>query len=144
MAIKTVEPSAEQMHVFGERADTVGPVTMLNLLRYRDSADYSNYPHEAPCSGREAYRRYIAGVIPCVESLGGCVVFSGPALATVIGPDEEQWDDMLLVEYPSPQSLIDMRASERFQAIEHHRSAALDDSRLIAIMNGPMQYESST
>lgn len=34
-------------------ADT--PIFMVNLLRYREQADYGDRPTAAPCSGREAY-----------------------------------------------------------------------------------------
>ncbi|MCA9914531.1 MAG: DUF1330 domain-containing protein, partial [Anaerolineae bacterium] len=44
------------------RRAIVGEVIMLNLLRFRDVADYAATPELAPeesISGREAYQKYI-------------------------------------------------------------------------------------
>jgi uncharacterized protein (DUF1330 family) len=40
---------------------------------------------------------------------------------------------MVLVKYPSVGHFVDMISAPEYQAIVHHRSAALDDSRLIAM-----------
>ncbi len=130
--MSTIEPTSDGIHALVVLAQDAAPVTMLNLLRYRDQADYSAYPGETACSGREAYRRYSAGVVPLLESLGGKVLFLGGGLKTIIGPADESWDDVLIVRYPSAKTLLDMITSERYRAIAHHRTAALADSRLVA------------
>ncbi|MCP4434214.1 MAG: DUF1330 domain-containing protein [Actinomycetia bacterium] len=111
-----------------------GPVTMLNLLRYRDVADYSEHAGLAPTepvSGREAYGLYSAGVLPILAGLGAAPVFFGACNPTVIGPDDEQWDDMALIRYPDLATFAGMVASAEYQAIMGHRTAALADSRLV-------------
>jgi uncharacterized protein (DUF1330 family) len=60
------------------------------------------------------------------------VLFIGAALATVIGPEAERWDEIFLVQYPSRRAFVDMIASTQYRSIAFHRSAALQDSRLIA------------
>ena len=55
-----IEPTQEQGAAFIGRAIS-GPIVMLNLLRFRELADYSGSPEIAPdqpISGAEAYRRY--------------------------------------------------------------------------------------
>ncbi|NQV22419.1 MAG: DUF1330 domain-containing protein [Rhodospirillales bacterium] len=69
-----------------------------------------------------------------MESYGGRIVFSQNAKASVIGPDGENWDKVVLVEYANAQTLGEMLGSEKYQSIAHHRAAATEDSRLI-----PMQ-----
>ncbi len=109
------------------------PVIMINLLRYRDQADYGARTDQSPCSGREAYyQRYAAGGFKCVETVGGKVFWMGKVLASVIGPPDERWDDALLVEYPSFSRLQTLFANPDYQAVVFHRTAALEDSRLIA------------
>ncbi len=135
-------PTDEQMRTLGAQLESGGRVTMLNLLRYRKAADYSGFPDEKAFTGREAYRRYMEVVRPCLEAIKARIVFSGPVAATVIGPANEIWDDMILVEYPTPQSLGEMRASAEYQAIEHHRTAALENSRLYAIGIGEIAADS--
>jgi uncharacterized protein (DUF1330 family) len=141
MTVRTIKATEKQMQAFGAQLGHGGRVTMLNLLKYKESADYKHFPDEPPRSGREAYKKYMEVVRPCLESVGGRIVFSGPTTATVIGPEGEEWDDMILVEYPAPQSLTDLMAAAEYQAIEHHRDAALEDSRLISIGSGPLACE---
>ena len=53
-----------------------GPITMLNLLRFRDWADYTNFPEAAPpnpISGRDAYDRYISHTMPFLTATGGSI-----------------------------------------------------------------------
>lgn len=131
-----VQPSAEQFEALRREHDLAARVTMLNLLRFRDEAHYPEHPGETPCSGREAYARYAKAAGACVHSHGGRVVFSGPIRSTLIGPEDERWDSMLLVEYPSLRAFLEMIESDTYRAIVHHRSAAVEDSRLFPILDG--------
>ena len=133
-------PSSAQLEALNERAGDPSPITMLNLLRYRAEADYAGHPEASPCDGKTAYARYAEQAVACVESFGGRVVFGGAAHATAIGPDDERWDDVLLVEYPSTQAFLDMASSERYQAFAYHREAAIEDSRLVLITAGKPGY----
>ena len=135
-------PTPEQFAALTRRAGEPGAVTMLNLLRYRETAAYADHPDEPACSGKAAYARYAKHAFPCVESAGGRLVFAGAAAESAIGPGTERWDDVLLVEYPSVQAFIDMVNSTAYQAIVHHRLAALADSRLIPLTAGTPAYES--
>ena len=111
------------------------PVVMLNLLRFRDQAAYSD-PQEA-CSGREAYKRYARTSLETIAAVGGEVIFSGKASASVIGPPGETWDQVFLVRYPSVDGFRAMLAMPQYQAVVRHRSAALEDSRLTPITPYP-------
>ena len=133
-------PSPAQLDALNERAGDNRPITMLNLLRYRSVADYAEHPQESPCSGKAAYARYAEQAVACVEAFGGRMVFGGAARATAIGPDDEQWHDVLLVEYPNTQAFLDMAVSERYRACAYHREAAIEDSRLVLITAGELNY----
>lgn len=130
--MQTIQPTREQLQAFAGQPDDGAPIVMLNLLRYRAQADYAQHPQQTPCSGRDAFKRYAKQSIACIEAVGGKVLFIGAALATVIGPEAEQWDEMFLVRYPSRRAFLDMIASAEYLAIVFHRSAALEDSRLVA------------
>ena len=94
---------------------------MLNLLRFK------------PDGGRAAYDHYSEGVQPCLALVGGTVVWYGNADSTVIGDDEvDRWDAVILVRYPSRQAFLDMVGSREYQEIGERRTEALVDSRLIA------------
>ncbi|MBL6751266.1 MAG: DUF1330 domain-containing protein [Nevskia sp.] len=131
--MKTVEATPQRVQQFAGAVKPDAPVIMLNLLRYRAQASFPPGSADAPCSGREAYRRYAAKALACVQAAGGRPLFGGKVAALPIAPDDEHWDDMLLVEYPSPQAFLQMVGSPEYRAVAHLRTAALEDSRLIAI-----------
>ena len=114
---------------------------MLNLPRYREQAEYAAHAHEVACSGREAYGRYASVVEACLKAAGARIVFAGTASAPVIAPADEQWDDVLLVEYPSGQAFLTMLGTPEYRAIAHHRSAALCDSRLVPVTAGRASFQ---
>lgn len=125
MSEPTIEPTADQMKTLFSSTDE-GPVVMLNLLRYLPIASDGSGR-----SGREAYNDYSAAVLPMVAARGGAILYFGSAGETVIGPDTEQWDDVVLVMYPSRAAFIDMTTSAEYLAIMGDRTAALADSRLV-------------
>lgn len=110
------------------------PVVMINLLRYREHAQYPAGCPEAPCSGKDAYGRYVRAAEGFVTGVGGHVVWRGRPQAMVLGPSSERWDEALLVQYPSRDAFLAMIANPGYQAITLHRTAALEDSRLIATL----------
>ncbi len=113
-----------------------GPLTMLNLLRFRDQADYTNAPELAPSeplSGEEAYGVYMDLTFPLLSQVGGTVLLTGTGGPLLIGPVETRWDRVLVVQYPDLEAFVQMIQSPEYQAIAGHRSAALADSRLLPI-----------
>lgn len=116
--------------------DIGGPVTMLNLLRFREQADYTDHPELAPdepITGEEAYAAYGAAVSPLLEAAGGEPVFAGTGGPALIGPHDEHWDLVLLVRYPDLEAFGDMTSSPAYVAVMGHRDAALADSRLVPL-----------
>ena len=129
----SIEPTRDQLDAFVQ-ADLDGPVVMLNLLRYRDVADYSRSPELAPdedITGEQAYQRYSEAVVPHLQKVGGELRYLGEARPNVIGPEGEAWDAVLLVRYPSRDAFASMALDPDYLAIAGHRTAALADSRLI-------------
>ena len=107
---------------------------MLNLLRFRDVADYAESPDLAPddpVSGQDAYARYGAAAMPHLSDAGAEIVYHGSASETIIGPTGEHWDQVVLVRYPSPAAFLGMVTTSEYQQLSGHRTAALADSRLV-------------
>ena len=127
-----VNPAPRAFEAFAARADA-GPVVMLNMLRFRAEAEYPAGSGHTPCSGREAYRRYIEVAERYVQGVGGKRIWLGGAPQTLIGPAHETWDEVFLVEYPSRTAFLTMVADSGYRAITVHRTAALADSRLVAL-----------
>ena len=123
------QPRREQIAALVEN-DKGGPIRMLNLLKFKEFADYGD-GNDTGLSGAEAYQRYAAEVVPIISKTGGEVVFSGQANTLVIGDGELEWDVVSIVEYPSVAAFIGMTSSEEYQKIHVHREAGLEHQLLV-------------
>lgn len=113
-----------------------GSVTMLNLLRFRRVADYCACPElapETPISGAEAFERYIEHTLPFLHASGGQLLFLGSGGSFLIGPEEERWDLAMLVQQQSADSFLAFADNTDYLKGLAHRSAALEDSRLLPL-----------
>lgn len=111
-----------------------GPVTMLNLLRFRDVADYSQSPEltpPTPISGAAAFDQYIEHTLPFLKQSGGELVFLGVGGSYLIGPQEERWDLVMLVRQNSLADFMAFASNSAYLAGLGHRTAALKDARLL-------------
>jgi len=131
-----VEPTKESLLAFTNR-NISDELVMLNMLRFREVADYSASPELAPSmpiSGWEAYQRYIGLAAPFLQESGGSLMFSGESGKHLIGPQQEQWDLVLLIRQKSPADFMSFVSSKGYLAIVGHRTTALSDSRLLPMM----------
>jgi hypothetical protein len=118
-----------------------GEVVMLNLLRFRDVADYSAHPHlkpDTPISGAEAFDRYIAHTRPYLRESGGELIFMGDGGSFLIGPESERWDRAMLVRQSSVASFIAFASNDAYLKGLGHREAAIEDSRLLPLVQTPL------
>ncbi len=131
-----IEPSHEAVAEFmGDQHQ--GPVVMLNLLRFRDVADYSRHQELAPpspISGKKAYGMYSTHTIPILQRVGGAVLFQGSARNFLIGPTDERWDSVLLVRYENAGAFLALTRDREYLKGVGHRTASLADSRLLPIV----------
>jgi uncharacterized protein (DUF1330 family) len=137
---KYLSPTQESGYKFISQG-IKGNVVMLNLLRFKEIADYSNYPDIKPkkeISGKEAYDIYIKHTLPFLEKSGGEVIFMGEANAYLIGPSEEKWDAVLLVKQKSVEDFIAFERNSEYMKGIGHRTAALEDSRLLPIVESEL------
>ena len=105
-----------------------GPVVMVNLLRFKAEADA---PDDG-VTGEEAFRRYVAEMVPFVESKGGRVIWSGRIDSQVLGGGAEGFHMIGLVEYPSRQAFLEIASDPHVQEIAIHRTAGLEGQWLLA------------
>ena len=118
-----VSPSGEQIKGFFEPG-AEGPIYMLNLLKFKDKAEYQD-GSETDLTGAQAYARYGAEVSKILIKLGGGGMFNAKVERLMLGEVEDLWDMVAIAMYPSRQAMIDMMQSEEYQAIHHHRDAGL-------------------
>lgn len=116
---------------------TTGPVTMLNLLRFRAWADYTAFPEAAPpepVTGSDAYDRYIHHTTPFLTASGGSVTFLATGGYSFVGPPGERWDLVMAVTQVSVHDFLAFAADEAYLAGVCHRTAALEDARLLPLV----------
>ncbi len=114
-----------------------GEVVMLNLLRFRETADYSATPElepEEPISGAAAYDLYVEHTLPHLLESGGRLEFVGEGGGFLIGPREERWDAVLLVRHRSIETFMSFAENEAYLDGMGHRLAAVSDSRLLPVV----------
>ncbi|MBA3871449.1 MAG: DUF1330 domain-containing protein [Anaerolineae bacterium] len=135
MTTSYLEPTQESGRAFMMR-QMQGSVIMLNLLRFRETADYSATPELAPAtaiSGADAFQLYIDHTLPYLRETGGDLVFLGKGGAFLIGPQDERWDLVMLVRQQSTESFLAFASHEAYLAGMGHRTAAIEDSRLLPL-----------
>ncbi|PCM45988.1 DUF1330 domain-containing protein [Marinobacter sp. ANT_B65] len=132
--MNAVNPAPEQLKKVLADTPKDHPVVMLNLLRFRDIANYDDESGER--SGREAYQLYMREAAACVSAVGAEVIWSGRSVGSLIAPPDESWDQVLLVRYPSIDAFVAMIESSEYKGVVKHRRAALSDSRLVASLEG--------
>lgn len=120
-------PTPEQMQaLLAGPAD--GPIVMLNLLRFKASADA---PDEG-LTGEQAYERYAEPMIAHVRSQGCRVIWTGRVDTQMIGTGAEGFHMVALVEYPSRRAFMAIATDPAVQEIGIHRAAGLDGQWLLA------------
>ena len=127
------EPTDEQIFDF-RNADQSAPITMVNLLKFRQIAHYENAePNDDPAlSGQEAYQKYADVATAKIRENGGTVLFLAPSQQLVVGDiDKNDWDMVAIVAYPSRAAYLKGFDSPEYQDAIKHRIAGLERRLLI-------------
>jgi uncharacterized protein (DUF1330 family) len=124
--MSAIRPNRDQFAALAGAPDE-GPVTMLNLLKFKPRAG------DGEGSGREAYGRYGDAVVKMVEDRGGRLLWAGSADQILIGDPAQDWDWVALVQYPSRKAFIEMVTQPEYEQAHEHREAGLERTILIAM-----------
>ncbi len=73
--------------------------------------------------------------LPFLEAAGGEVLYSGNGGDFLIGPTGKGWDQVLLVRHKSIQAFMTFAGDKDYLAGAGHRTAALQDSRLLPLID---------
>lgn len=130
----SIDPTRDQVRALRDTARD-GPVVMLNLLKFRDIAQYPADMAEPPCSGAAAYARYSHAFTVTVGDISQAeVIYDGPCEQVFIGQagtPETDWDKVLIVRYPTRQHFLAMMADASYRDALVHRYAGLARTVLI-------------
>lgn len=91
---------------FPEVAPGMGPVVMLNLVKFKDRKIYM-----------EEYLPAFNTVTKELGVSGVNVRFLGEVVGNIIADESDEWDEVLLVEYPSAEVFRKIAESELYQTI---------------------------
>ena len=122
-----VDPSRERFRAFRD-LPRKGALHMLNLVRFRDQAVYED---ARKATGAEAYAAYGRESQPVFQRVGGKIAWRGNFEFNLIGPEDEHWDEVFVVEYPSMDAFLEMLRDPVYREAMKHRQAAVEDSRLV-------------
>jgi len=130
----SIDPTRAQFDAF-KALPRDAPIQMLNLIRLRPLADYPpDHPdHGKGLTGLDAYRAYGRTSGPIFERLGGRQIWVGRPETVVTGPPDERWDLAFIAEYPSAAAFLAMVTDPDYREHVKHRTAAVEDSRLIRL-----------
>lgn len=107
--------------------DEDGPVWMVNLMKYREVADYAD-GRESAISGREADDLYTPR--ESLAAIGAEIVFGGEVDQQLLG-DAPIWDRVGVVKYPTRRSFIEMQSRPDFQRQHVHKDAGMAETIVI-------------
>ncbi len=127
-----INPSRAQFDRF-KGLDRDHPIEMLNLVRFRELAEY---PDDHPLTGKgltgaEAYSNYGRETAPVLEKVGGSILWRGGFQSTLIGPEDEAWDACFIARYPNAHAFLAMISDPDYRQAVIHRTAGVLTSRLI-------------
>ncbi|MEZ5339941.1 MAG: hypothetical protein R2706_00390 [Acidimicrobiales bacterium] len=115
-------------------AESDGPVWMVNLMKYRDVADYAD-GRESTISGQDADDLY--SPMESLAAVGAEVVFFGVVDQQLLG-DDTKWDRIGVVKYPTRRAFIEMQSRPEFVAAHEHKDAGMEKTFVIGCQ--PMDY----
>lgn len=127
-----IDPTRAQFDTF-KGLDRDQPIDMLNLVRFRDLANYPG-DHDLArdgLTGADAYALYGKHSAAILQMVGGSIVWRARFDATLIGPEDEAWDAMFIARYPNAHAFLAMVSDPDYQRAVVHRQAAVATSRLI-------------
>ena len=133
--INTVLPNKKQMEGFLAPDDGMA-VYMVNLLKYKDKAEYAD-GRVTDLTGQEAYYLYSKRVKRLLEKVGGEISFSGNVRRLTLGEVEDLWDDIAIAMYPSRSAMLEMMQLPEMAEISVHRSAGLAGQLNIETVGSP-------
>ncbi len=121
------------------------PFAVINLLVYKEWAEYPEGTVTEKLTGQQAYEHYSELSIPFINKVGGVPMWRGSFGLVMIGPEDARWDEILIMQYPMRSAFERMLVDPEYQAIVFHRTAGVKDSRLFGATSpesiGPMKWK---
>ncbi len=111
-----------------QRDEPGGPMWALNLMKYREQAEYSD-GRESTISGIEADNQYAPH--EHLAAVGSRIVLLAPVVHHLVG-DGWKWDRVAIAQYRDRMALVEMSSNSEFQKDEQHKEAGMDFTIVLA------------
>ena len=106
-------------------SESDGAIYMLNLMKYRERADYGGADEGR--TGREADDEYAP--VDVLAAIGASICFTAEVLDA-----SEDWDRVAVVRYPTRRSFIEMQSRKDFQDKHVHKEAGMDHTTVMGTL----------
>lgn len=110
--------------------DQDGPVFMVNLMKYREVADYTDGSGTTR-SGREADDEYTPSAI--LRDIGAQIVFAADVERQLLGASPK-WDRIGIVKYPTRSSFLAMQRRSDFKEKHVHKDAGMEQTIVMSCL----------
>ena len=120
-----VEVDLTQAGNFFAKLNPTQPFIMVNLLKFKEKADYGD--RETTLTGAQAYQKYLDEVQGLLEKYDVQIPNDLNTVGLLLGKvnEDELWDRVLLVRYPSLATFQKITQEPVFQKARVHRTAGL-------------------
>lgn len=135
MRIENAHSPTQAQQLAALERDDGQPIFMLNLLKFRDMAQYAD-GRPSTLTGREAYALYGRAMSKFVADAGGKLVYFGQVRGVLVGEVEGGWDTAAIMMYPSFKAMVAITSSPAYAEINAHREAGLEGQVLIETVGG--------
>ena len=127
-----IDPDRAQFEAF-KNLDRDHPIEMLNLVKFRHTAEYpaGHALADAGLTGAQAYAKYGSETAPIIARIGAAILWRGEYQTTLIGPQGEDWDEVFIARYPTAHAFLEMVTDPVYRQAVVHRQAAVATSRLV-------------
>ncbi len=113
---------------FLARDEPGGPMWALNLMKYRELAEYAD-GRPSELSGLEADNLYAPHAH--LAAVGSRVILVAPVVHQLVGYDWV-WDRIAIAQYRDRKAIIEMSSNADFQKDEAHKEAGMDFTIVMA------------
>ncbi|MCB9504314.1 MAG: DUF1330 domain-containing protein, partial [Deferribacteres bacterium] len=99
-----INPTEQVLAAYTSETDDANPIVILNLLKLKEKVEVDG----KTVHGKEAYKRYSLGATKIAWQCGGQVLWMGKVKFTLIAPEGEKWDQVIMLHFPSRSHFLQM------------------------------------
>ena len=111
-----------------QRAEPGGPMWALNLMKYREQAEYAD-GRDTGLTGIEADDVYAPH--EHLRKVGSRLIMVAPVIHQLVG-DDTRWDRIAIAQYRDRMAMVEMSSSEDFAEAGAHKEAGMDFTIVMA------------